>query len=566
MHNCLTVPELLGILFEWIFQDAVQGSAALAALAGTCRLFSPVALDILWSSQINLVPLVKLFPSDIVDQEAASDGYNIVSLKRAPELEEWSRFLHYASRIKCIGRHYPQCPPVVELQRVDPRTYSILCDYRPSGHFFSNLRLFEWKQGDANAVHEVDHLLLLIHPKVSNMSIHLMEPLNDDILVARLEAALGQFNDNCTFLEDLTFTCPWTSPLSDMISNIVLRHKRLRSVYLYQHIDTLMLRESMLHISGLTSLEKLTIRADRYGGIGSALHTMLQGSDLTFPSLRQLVIYADILTAASMFIDAVKSPKLLSIYTVTAFSPSATEMEEFGRRLGKHPSKAVIGSLTFGCGTSIPREHEEPFITGDSLRPYLALPSIHECKIGVRRPMVVDNAFVQDLAKAWPRLQTLDLGVQWRRYTGEPEVTLKGLIPLVRHCPDLQMLGIAVSTDVSEVRATEEEPRPSGGYSNGNVWAFSVGTSILERVTPGDRIVLATYLADIFPRLRLLSTVWSRTEVQENIEEDELSPAESELWGEVGKLVKELARIRRQENKWVEQEAETKMIEIAKQN
>ena len=74
MHRCLQIPELLSIIFENVHKDESCGPATVAALARTARCFEDAALNVLWSTQLTLVPLIKCFPSELLKETGGEDG------------------------------------------------------------------------------------------------------------------------------------------------------------------------------------------------------------------------------------------------------------------------------------------------------------------------------------------------------------------------------------------------------------------------------------------------------------------------------------------------------------
>ena len=58
MHNCLYITEILSITFT--FLDRLH----LPVVARICRAWETPALDVLWSSLDDLLPLIDLFPQD----------------------------------------------------------------------------------------------------------------------------------------------------------------------------------------------------------------------------------------------------------------------------------------------------------------------------------------------------------------------------------------------------------------------------------------------------------------------------------------------------------------------
>lgn len=67
MHHCLRVPEILSMIVDDVKSGGgtpTNSLASLAALAMTCKTFQDCALDALWSSQGDLVNLMRCLPSN----------------------------------------------------------------------------------------------------------------------------------------------------------------------------------------------------------------------------------------------------------------------------------------------------------------------------------------------------------------------------------------------------------------------------------------------------------------------------------------------------------------------
>jgi len=75
MHRCLTIQEILHMIFHSIYNPpSREGNHTLIALAVTCQSFQEVALDIIWHTQVTLVPLIKCMPPDLW-QEIPKTGF-----------------------------------------------------------------------------------------------------------------------------------------------------------------------------------------------------------------------------------------------------------------------------------------------------------------------------------------------------------------------------------------------------------------------------------------------------------------------------------------------------------
>jgi hypothetical protein len=64
IHPCLKALNILSTICDFALQAPEDGPKTLAAVAVTCRAFENTALDVLWRTLPNLVPLVKCLPPD----------------------------------------------------------------------------------------------------------------------------------------------------------------------------------------------------------------------------------------------------------------------------------------------------------------------------------------------------------------------------------------------------------------------------------------------------------------------------------------------------------------------
>ncbi|KAH9949841.1 hypothetical protein B0H21DRAFT_687727 [Amylocystis lapponica] len=539
-----------------MFEDTLYGASALAALARTCRAFQDVALDILWRTLPNLAPLIKCFPTDVwkelpVQIDSGLTAECNILLVKEPEASDFTRFLSYAARIRELRR----CPDLVTLlgtsvhhTKVSGAVFSTLlkCQQRVPGPYFPNLRRFEWQQhNDAND--DASLFLLLLNPKVADMSMHLVLPIDETVL-KQIDSALRQFAQNSPRLENLTLICPLSPNLVEAASRIILNHDYLRSVNTFNPTLSPLSLEVILHLAQLPMLEKLSLRCDA-SAQASAVQTLCKSLHPVFPALRHLVIYSENLSGCSTFLDVVHSSRLEHFHAITLVTPTALELQVFLTKLTQHAAHGTLAIVNLTSGLSSPRDAPAYTLTDDTLRPLLTLRRIREFKIALRNPLMLDNAFVHDLARAWPDLHTLELGTEWRREHATPGVTLKGLIPLVQHCPALEMLGIAVDTDVAEIAADYALLRPGRGASNSKVVMLLMGTSRLDEDREA-RVMVAGFLSDLFPRVRFIDSAWGHQGTLIDVDEDDADDEEHKMWEELQGLVRELGKIRVQERNW----------------
>ena len=103
----------------------------------------------------------------------------------------------------------------------------------------------------------------------------------------------------------------------------------------------------------------------------------------------------------------------------------------------------------------------------------------------------LDDTTLSQLAICWPNMQSIALGTHWG-WRQQSDVTLKGLLSLVRHCPQLESIGLVMNAITAEISSQ----RPGGGVRRPKVTSLNVGDSRIS-----DPLSVAAFLSDIFPRL-----------------------------------------------------------------
>ncbi|KAI0766358.1 hypothetical protein BD413DRAFT_615166 [Trametes elegans] len=118
-------------------------------------------------------------------------------------------------------------------------------------------------------------------------------------------------------------------------------------------------------------------------------------------------------------------------------------------------------------------------------------------------------------------LRARDAVLYWRR----PRATLPGLLPLARHCPDLDTLAVPLDT---ALQSTVDDPsRPEGRPSRGaapvsDLRRLQVGLSPIERPP-----AVAAFLFDVFPAIRWpIESAWEDAEKACESDSDEYSDGE----------------------------------------
>jgi len=112
MHVCLSIPEILAIICTEVAPEVVpdvdldstekQDLASLAALARTSHIFSESALNALWSSLADIVPLLRCMPSDLWEERKVEKRNELVR----PDVSR----IYYESQFEyCSACEDPSC-------------------------------------------------------------------------------------------------------------------------------------------------------------------------------------------------------------------------------------------------------------------------------------------------------------------------------------------------------------------------------------------------------------------------------------------------------------------------
>lgn len=197
-------------------------------------------------------------------------------------------------------------------------------------------------------------------------------------------------------------------------------------------------------------------------------------------------------------------PTLLETIIVhTEETPCVVDVDEFFTRMAEHCSPAPLKRF-YGFQDEFQDDTVDDNVQVlETLRPLLSFHNLEYVWLnGCMSFEDVNNAFIRDLAKAWPRIQELDFGCPscW----GLPSrVTLDGLLAFCEFCPDLRGLGITfdASNEDSPLSSQQSLTKP---FCNLRMNYLHVGHS---RIGFDQVEAVAEFLGEIYPNLIEL-TCW----------------------------------------------------------
>ncbi|KIM84932.1 hypothetical protein PILCRDRAFT_87278 [Piloderma croceum F 1598] len=254
-----------------------------------------------------------------------------------------------------------------------------------------------------------------------------------------------------------------------------------------------------------------------------------------FPALRLLTLNGDSITPHIEFVKKfVRSALLQSFSICVANPPSSAELGQMFSLLVAHSAPEHLTSIEVRHPDYIGYGDDSPsLLNARDFEPLTKFTNL-EC-ISIETECTVENfddSFLETLA--WTKLHHLAFTNCWS--TSPPsQCTLRGILHLALHCPDLTSLSIPfqASAEISW------NGRPGGGVVNEHLQELDVGQSPIT-----DPRAVASFLSDIFPRLKCI-VAW------DNFDPDNPTEvANRKRWMEMIQLFESFVAIRNEERAW----------------
>ena len=475
------------------------------------------------------------------------------SFIRDPQPEDWVRVRFYASRIRKMYIDPTMFDSYYYVTALAPSVYPVLKSCLSTEPLLPDLQLFHWANPEKHEAEDLASLLLLLNSKASKIYIQMGNWSEHSM--SQIISALRTFSENPAQTRSIHIQSPPCAPLEEAVLAIGLHQQQLLELSYNWHSETSL--EAITYFARLDNLRRISIRADSRRTQEFLLWAREHGGHL-FPSVQVFSLYTSSVGDCEHWLNLIRRPDLDAVDFYVAEAPTANALRELFTKLSVHPAREVLSRIDIRSEQPSPRNHPLYTILPDTIAPLLAL-SLTVLRLESEAPIDIDDEFAERMARAWPYLTFLELNGGYRRYPPAgvvPRVTLKGLIPFAEHCPNMLILALPISTDVS---AFAEEyaagQRPAGGASFQQCRLFGVGPSPIDQ--GADYLMIAGFLSDLCPELRHLKTSWGRpppmTEAGEgdrSLDFEDLDMGDA--WKQVEKYAVEMARVRRQERMWLE--------------
>ncbi|KAM5545509.1 hypothetical protein V8D89_000547 [Ganoderma adspersum] len=470
-HRVLAIPEIVELVFSFL-DDAERANNARVSKG-----WSEVALDLLWRSVDDLPRLFGL----LTQLDHREDGTHF---HRALEPDDWSRFMHYASRVRTLS-----VEPGVDSILSGPFVFDEVARSRTTLNILPKLTSFTWlsQQGD-----RLRMSLMFMHDNIKEFAV---------ALVASPGYSLG------TFFQEIKLRMPR------------LTHLDLRFSFSVRDIENDLCRL----LEGLPKLQKLTM--PRFTLTSKVIETLSLLPDLAFiqfeylgqgcgdpadlgnwnPALQEgaFPVLYDLTISAQIpqmlrFVQGPFFPRnLKSFYFHILNTTNPAFLHEFLTAVAE--GCPVLSELFLDfVGTPSPivysKDHADgDLVTWNTLRPVLKCPNLTTFHFRWDTPLLISHADVAELAAAWPALEVLVLNNEAPPTSRPSALTLDALLPFAQHCPRLRELGLCVSAETSV---------PPGGSAVPALTPFRALRTLavgLSRIADGEAERAALFLSQLCP-------------------------------------------------------------------
>ncbi|KZP11750.1 hypothetical protein FIBSPDRAFT_898746 [Athelia psychrophila] len=506
MHRCLQVEELVSLICEEVYhdnnkKDESKSIVHLRNLALTARTFLEPALNILWRSLHSLDHLFMVLPRDTwketepmpISRLDDDDGRIRLALRthRYLKREDLDRYRFYKQKIKeLVLSDEAVCVKVANETCWTALRHAFQMFY-PSESYLPRPCILDYGAyfDDEEAWRRYD----LVSKNLKSLKIQDRHPadVNGPILMM-----ISTLSSRAPMLEDLNVLGITNKHLRTELLPSLVGQKNLRSFTCNNPITS----EFATTLGSLPHLKKLSCRLP---GASFSLSLPRHPGQRPFPSLHSISLGTRRLASITHFLD-----KTMIAGPIRTFRASITWSQEAWRDDPLHTLEILAGvsassltSFTLWSARSYDDvlEGVAPTLSLREIRPLLACTRLKKLHIEFDRSLDgFDNAAIQVMAAAWPRLRNIIL------IPFPPEqpslCTIHCLIDLARGCRDLEGVGITFSSS-PEPYDIQGAARSLTHYS---LEEMHVGYSLLDKSSvPG----IAAFLAELFPNLDHISTL-----------------------------------------------------------
>lgn len=523
MHHALLVDEiLLNILAA--LREADAPYSQLNAVARTCHLLSPLALDFLWSELPDVRPLLQYMKPRIPNDQRTS--VPCPSFQRA------------ASRVRKLSCPALACSDTHSQTALTERL-RLLSMMHITTALFPNLRRLSWTDTDQS---RYVYIRLFLSPTLESLELDFFfhKPPNFPFLTLLPKL--------CPNLHSMSISKhPVISLSGDEGPSAVQTICRLPRLTALECKSSTISKADLLHLSQLKSLATLSLGipswvSSDHGSLEP--HSSGAAKDcadrLWFCNLRNLHLRAYSMPVITSFVEPGCRPLQSVVFDISEAPTTASLTECFStlystqcdnecNAMRSIKVRDSFSKATLGVSQLLP---DSKVITLDVFKPLFAFTKLRVFDLGVCLSFSLGDSDLTAMASSWPELEVfcLNEGRGWHLSASEPRpsITIRGLQSLCALCPRLYQIAIVLNALLPCPITSHSSRQDTALARNSAVTCLSLGDSRLAN--PQD---VACALSNIFPRLKRISA-W-----QYPLDKLPEGRYHRRLWEEVNKILQQ---------------------------
>ncbi|KAJ7503284.1 hypothetical protein B0H11DRAFT_1984848, partial [Mycena galericulata] len=504
MHRALEIHDIVDLICAEVGTNSLRSleknaMGDLSKLARTSKIFLDPSLNILWSSQDTIIPILRCMPKDLWDLTTTTTTLDIEETSRsddsdtqilAPDSDSdtqtleihWERPLFYLHRVKSLVMRTQTLRQTSGIFRA-----FTLC--LPGDYIFPNLEFLKWLPDPDSSV-SLDHVRLFLTPRINNLTLASMTTIGDLCILSKLAVSCPSLTSLKVYIREKDL---WPVAIR-IISTLVCKFTHLESLYIPGLNET-----ALAHVAQLSSLQSLSFDTDEI-----PVHSLrsMRASDI-FPSLTALTVPR--MEHTTSIISALGSCSFVELSCTSAGPQPSAISRQFYSALAKHCSHSSLREVSVKCNSStstiadLPTDQLHHYSVGiDILWPLLSFTQLVHVDLTHPVGFDLDDAALRDMARAWPRIKSLNLAAV-PPHRIRPRATLESLRAFATHCPRLCTLELTFNaTVVPKIRLPGEK-----GVSQGSLSFLNVAASAIKK---SGRV--AHFISAIFPGLRVVTTLY----------------------------------------------------------
>ncbi|RDB21734.1 hypothetical protein Hypma_010795 [Hypsizygus marmoreus] len=503
MHRCLYISEILSLVCDNVLEENgyTPGLRTLAGVARTCRAFSDPALDLLWRSRSSIAPLIRVMPDDLwMECESLQQGrrVKVIKYRRALEDSDWSRFEYYGSKIRDLTQFSYFALNYFE-EVVHEDVFMAITGYRPVRTILPKLRQVALELDYPHLAPAIPFYQCILGPSIRSLT---MSGTEEEKLPASLLLSIPRLCPNISTLH-ISSAVDLDPENHSALYRSLCRLRNLRYVDVVSSPGPT--EEAVLHLSQLISLKSFK----------SIVISSSQASSFTtqggcFKNLQDFSFEVNNWDIATQVMKGMHSSFVtLSICVNGKEGPNTlAAFRKFMSSFHGHPALSSILSLKIAGHVTIPKPRTMNTRSfSESMKMLSSFTSLQDLTVNIPSLSHLDDSWLSAAAANWPHLRSLIL-----RGKENPKMTLEGLIPVLKHCPDLNDLDVTAFWKPFQLRLLE-------GICNTEIRYINVWKSKIE-----SPIAVFRCLTTMFPKLRMVC-----------YDEDEAD------WGELNEMFEQCA-------------------------